>query len=66
MSRSKIYLAKMKKNKLANVKAVKGIWQARNDLPDFKQLRNNFDRDKNILIHTISWILLINDSGMNQ
>jgi ribbon-helix-helix CopG family protein len=34
------------KNKLTNVKAIKGMWQDRNDLPDFKQLRDEFDRDK--------------------
>jgi hypothetical protein len=35
---------KQAQNKLAAVKAIKGIWSDRDDLPDFEKIRNEFDR----------------------
>ncbi len=33
-----------KKNKLSAIQAAKGLWQDRTDLPDFIELRKEFDR----------------------
>lgn len=31
-------------NKLESIQAVKGMWRDRDDLPDFKKIRKEFDR----------------------
>ena len=39
---------KQKQNKLSILHAVKGIWAKRDDLPDFSNLRKEFDRQSKI------------------
>jgi predicted DNA-binding protein len=36
---------KQSENKLASARAVKGMWRDRDDLPNFTDIRKEFDRD---------------------